>query len=49
MNRGLYLSIPPPDLEDLKQTAQIIAESYNKQLAEDNKELFETLAITYHD
>ena len=49
MNRGLYLSIPQPDLDDLKQTAQIIAESYNKQLAEDNKELFETLAVTYHD
>ena len=49
MNRGLYLSIPPPDLEDLKQTAQTIAESYSQQLANENKELFETLAITYHD
>ena len=49
MNRGIYLSIPKPDLEDLKQTAQTIAESYNKQLADDNKELFETLAVTYYE
>ena len=49
MNRGLYLSIPQPDLEDLKQTAQTIAESYNIQLAQKHKDLFENLAITYHD
>jgi len=49
MNRGLYLSIPQPDLEDLKQTAQTIAESYNDQLAQKHKDLFENLAITYHD
>ena len=48
MNRGLYLSIPQPDLEDLKQTAKTIAESYNKQLAQDNLDLFGTLAETYH-
>ena len=49
MNRGLYLSIPKPDLEDLKHTAQTIAESYNKELAQEHKDLFETLAVTYHD
>ena len=49
MNRGLYLSIPQPDLEDLKLTAQIIAESYNKDLALKNKELFEALAVTYYE
>ena len=49
MNRGLYLSIPQPDLEDLKITAQTIAESYNLQLANDNKELFEALAVTYSE
>ena len=49
MNRGLYLSIPQPDLEDLKQTANTIAESYNRQLAQTHKDLFETLAVTYHD
>ena len=49
MNRGLYLSIPQPDLEDLKLTAQIIAESYNEELAQKNKELFEALAVTYFE
>ena len=49
MNRGLYLSIPQPDLEDLKTTAQTIAESYNQQLANVHKDLFETLAITYFE
>ena len=48
MNRGLYLSIPQPDLEDLKQTAQTIADSYNVQLAQKHKDLFENLAITYY-
>ena len=49
MNRGLYLSIPNPDLDDLKQTAQTIAESYHKNLAREHRDLFETLAVTYHD
>ena len=48
MNRGLFLSIPQPDLEDLKYTAQIIAESYDRQLAQENKDLFEALAETYY-
>jgi len=38
MNRGLFLSIPPPDLDDLKTTAQTIAESYNLNLARENKD-----------
>ena len=51
MNRGLYLSIPQPDLEDLKLTAQTIAESYNIDLAQNNnnKDLFEALANTYFE
>ena len=48
MNRGLYLSIPQPDLEDLKVTAKTIAESYSKDLAQNNEELFEALAVTYY-
>ena len=32
MNRGVYLSIPEPDEEDLKTTSVTIAESYNKEL-----------------
>ena len=49
MNRGLFLSIPPPDKEDLQTTANTIAESYNQKLAQDNKELFDTLANTYFE
>ena len=49
MNRGLYLSIPQPDLNDLKKTAQTIAESYNQELAVAHKDLFETLAVTYYE
>ena len=49
MNRGLYLSIPQPDLEDLKLTSQTIAESYNRDLAQKNKDLFEALANTYFE
>ena len=47
MNRGLFLSIPKPDLEDLQVTARTIAESYNEQLAKENVDLFDALAITY--
>ena len=49
MNRGLFLSIPPPDRKDLEVTALTIAESYNEKLAKDNIDLFKALANTYHD
>ena len=49
MNRGLFLSIPPPDQKDLEATALTIAESYNEKLAKDNIDLFKALANTYHD
>ena len=49
MNRGLYLSIPQPDLDDLERTAQMIAESYNRQIAKDNQDFFESLVITYYE
>ena len=48
MNRGLFLSIPQPDKDDLKTTAKIIAESYNPQLAQHNLDLFEAQAETYY-
>ena len=48
MNRGIFLSIPKPDCDDLQKTAQIIAESYNENLAKQHREFFETLAITYY-
>ena len=47
MNRGLYLSIPQPDLEDLNKTSLTIAESYNPHLAQENLDLFEALANVY--
>ena len=49
MNRGLFLSIPTPDQEDLQITAKTIAESYNDKLAKDNKDLFDALANTYFE
>ena len=49
MNRGIYLSIPQPDLNDLKKTAEIISESYDEHNAKINKDLFENLAITYYE
>ena len=49
MNRGLFLSIPQPDQQDLEKTALTIAESYNAKLAEDNKDLFIHLADTYFE
>ena len=49
MNRGLYLSIPAPDIKDLETTAITIAESYNEKLAQDNKSLFIALANTYEE
>ena len=49
MNRGLFLSIPPPNQKDLEITAYTIAESYNEKLAKDNADLFKALANTYHD
>ena len=49
MNRGLFLSIPPPNQKDLEVTAYTIAESYNEKLAKDNADLFKALANTYHD
>jgi hypothetical protein len=46
MNRGIYLSIPESDLEDLQLTAITIAESYGEKLKSYN-DLFNNLAETY--
>jgi len=32
MNRGIHLSIPEPDIEDMKTTVLAITESYNIKL-----------------
>ena len=47
MNRGIYLSINPPDLKDLVETSETIAKTYDDTLAGKNKEFFENLANTY--
>ena len=49
LNRGLFLCISTPDLEDLETSAQCFAESYNIKLARDNKDLFEVLAKIYYE
>eukprot|EP00833_Pecoramyces_ruminatium_P010375 jgi/Orpsp1_1/1184407/evm.model.c7180000089405.2 len=47
MNRGIHISIPEPDEEDLKTTALSISESYNSKLNKYYLKYFEYLAITY--
>ena len=48
MNRGIYLSIPESDLEDLQLTAITIAISYGEKLKEYNN-LFNYLAEAYFE
>jgi len=48
MNRGIYLSIPEPDEDDLKITSYTIGEFYDEILAKENKELYENLGIAYY-
>ena len=47
MNRGIYLSITPPDLKDLVETSETISKTYDDSLANKNKEFFSNLAETY--
>ena len=49
MNRGILLSIPPLQKNELEMTAINIAESYNEKLAQDNKDFFVALANTYFE
>jgi len=49
MNRGIHLSIPEPDKDDLIETALAIAESYDIRLIHEYKNYFEYLALTYFD
>ena len=48
INRALNLSITDYDVEDLKETANTIAEALNLDLANKYKYFFETLAKTYY-
>ncbi len=49
MNRGMYLSIPDPDKEDIKMTSITIGQSYDEELTEENKALYENLGIAYYE
>ena len=50
MNRGIHISIPELDEDDIIKTALTIAESYDKRLIENdiNKKFFENLGKTYY-
>ena len=48
MNRGIHISIPEPDEEDLQETAQEIAKSYDQRLLFDYKNYFINLALSYY-
>ena len=47
MNRGLYLSIPDPDKNDVKKTSRTIGKSYDEELARNYRAFFESLGLTY--
>jgi len=49
MNRGIHLSIPEPDEEDLIETALAIAESFDIRLKQDYREYYTYLAYSYHE
>ena len=48
MNRGLYISIPELDEEDIIKTSKGIAESYNKELVSKFEMFFTQLGETYY-
>ena len=47
MNRGIFISIPDPDKEDVKDTAFTIGKSFDFFLAEKNKDFFYNLGEIY--
>ena len=47
MNRGMYLSIPEPTIEDIQETSLIIGQSYDAELAKDYTTFYENLGVTY--
>jgi len=48
MNRGIAISIPEPDQQDLIDTAIAIAKSYDTRLEQDYLEYYEYLSKTYY-
>ena len=49
MNRGIFISIPEPDEEDMKETALTIGKSYNEILADKFRHFFENLGKVYYE
>ena len=49
MNRGISLLLPEPELNDLIETSEKIAQSYDENILEKYKELFIILSKTYYD
>ena len=49
MNRGLHISIPELDEEDIINTAKTIAKSYNEELISKFSNYFENLGKTYYN
>ena len=49
MNRGIFISIPEPDEEDMKDTAITIGKSYNEILADKFRNFFEELGKVYFE
>ena len=47
MNRGMFLSIPEPDDEDIKKTALTIGKSYDESLGNKYRSFYEFLGLTY--
>jgi len=47
MNRGIHLSIPEPDKDDLVETANEIAKSYDNKLIQDYSKYLEDLSLSY--
>ena len=48
MNRGIILSVPEPDQQDLINTGNTIANSYNEFLTSTHSQLYNNLSITYY-
>jgi len=49
MNRGISISIPEPDEEDIKETAFTIGSSYNETIGERYRNFFENLGKSYFE
>ena len=49
MNRGMYLDIPEPTEEELKQTALEIGQTYDAKLSKDYTIFYKNLGLTYYN